>query len=710
MGYPSVTIDGEVLSTGRLVSVSVSQVLNEHWWAVMTCTQTEDSPIPVEDWLGDELTVTSLDSLGATQQHFAGFVLSVNLVYESSGTYTAQVTAVSQTWLLDQAMRKQYYAEQGLAAVAGQIADRAGLLVSVQVPDGKPLNYVQYGETDFNLLHRIVDDHNAWLRPSQDGLEIFNAFQPGTELVCRGESGLGLLHFDLAGTLNCPSFDGSHYDFHTMTSQNFSKVSKPAEFYPSQSGMAQSVQQNSNAVMPSGFAQQRARVMSLEEYRQSLEDESERSIGSAVTGNGTSRNQSLMAGNTVQISGALSDAGTYGLTRVAHRWTAAGYLNDFVCTPWKQFRNAEEPTLRSWNGVVPARVVDHNDPGKMGRIKVQFFWQDDGATHWARATSPHAGPDRGFMFLPEIGDEVAVAFEDGDPERPIILGSMWNGVQQAPRYDLRGDDVGDNDVKRLITKAGNRFQASDKAGKETVVLATPNKTKLHMTEKHDSTKRPMVTLHSKGDIFLSAPNGRVHINSLYFSRDVGPLAGAKAGGGAAAAPTRNGADNRGPAVDCKGNPRLRNNLHFSPESIAAAQAAQKKHGIPASVTLAQYAQESSAGKHMPIGSNNPFGIKAVGDQPYVTAWTQEVVDGKLVRVQQNFRKYDSIDDAFDDHGRLLAQSKHYAKARKSLPDPDAFADALGGVYAPNIPGKCTYGENLRYQMDDQNLRAFNEVK
>jgi hypothetical protein len=115
-----------------------------------------------------------------------------------------------------------------------------------------------------------------------------------------------------------------------------------------------------------------------------------------------------MAGNTVDIDGMLDAKGTYGLVRVVHAWTPQGYINNFVCAPWKNYRNPNPPVARTWSGIVPTRVVDHNDPKKMGRIQVQFFWQADGATHWARTISPHAGPDRGFMFMPEVGDEVAV--------------------------------------------------------------------------------------------------------------------------------------------------------------------------------------------------------------------------------------------------------------------------------------------------------------
>jgi uncharacterized protein involved in type VI secretion and phage assembly len=136
--------------------------------------------------------------------------------------------------------------------------------------------------------------------------------------------------------------------------------------------------------------------------------------------------------------------------------------------------------------------------------------------------SPHAGPDRGFMFMPEVGDEVSVAFEDGDPERPVILGSLWNGVHMQPRAEFRGGDIADNAVKRIITRSGNRLQMSDKSGFETIALATPNNNRIKLTEKSDQTGRTQITLEcDTGDIILRAPNGRVHIESKFYSKDIG---------------------------------------------------------------------------------------------------------------------------------------------------------------------------------------------
>lgn len=138
------------------------------------------------------------------------------------------------------------------------------------------------------------------------------------------------------------------------------------------------------------------------------------------------------------------------------------------------------------------------------------------------------------------------------------------------------------------------------------------------------------------------------------------------------------------------------------EAIAAARASHIKHRIPASVGLAQWALESAWGRRMPPGSNNPFGIKARKGEPSVTVATREVIGGKSIIVQAAFRKFDSLQQAFDHHGRLLATAKVYAPARAVLPDPFAFAHALTGRYATDPK----YGELIGSIIRASNLTRF----
>jgi hypothetical protein len=143
---------------------------------------------------------------------------------------------------------------------------------------------------------------------------------------------------------------------------------------------------------------------------------------------------------------------------------------------------------------------------------------------------------------------------------------------------------------------------------------------------------------------------------------------------------------------------------FTPDVIAAAQAADLKWTIFASVSLAQWAVESDYGRAMPRGSNNPFGIKAIGDQPYVAAWTHETIGARYVKIVQRFAKFGGVADAFDAHARLLATSGYYVKARHDQ-NPRQFAIDLTGIYATGIPGH-PYGQVLIGVMDANNLYQF----
>ena len=151
--------------------------------------------------------------------------------------------------------------------------------------------------------------------------------------------------------------------------------------------------------------------------------------------------------------------------------------------------------------------------------------------------------------------------------------------------------------------------------------------------------------------------------------------------------------------------------------IDAARASQRQWGIPASVTLAQWALESGWGTKV-SGKFNYGGITAkVKDavfpfkpgtplEPATLCWTHENWQGKRVSCQRWFKDFPSVEAYFIAHAKLLATGAPYAKARAKLPDPNAFADALTGVYAtaPN------YGTVLKSIMGGSaNLYAFNDA-
>lgn len=502
-----------------LQQVTIEQELNQHWFCVLEIRQTQDVRFPFENAIGKALTVFATDQDGGEHSIFKGFVLESELLYELSGSFTARLVGVTKSYRLDLTPRQRYYLGKTFKDLVGILTSEAGINSAGEPDATRTRNYVQVGQTDFEFLKRLADDSQSWIRPTDDGIEIRNAFQQGSKVLWRGED--GLISFRVQGKLSQPAFNGAQYDRVAMKSQSFTKVQDDPVFFSSMANLVSAVKAESKN-LPPGYVHQRSRVRTVDEYEQLLKKECRRSLGSTVTAVGVSKNHELKPGDEITIEGPLDAKGTYGLTRVLHKWEPSGYTNEFVCTLWKQFTEPEAPEVRSWPGLIPARVVENDDPNRMGQIKVQFFWQEDGPTGFIPLMTPYAGADRGIMFVPEIGDEVWVFFEDGDPERPRILGSAWNGVDKPPAEEFWGADISPNDVKRIVTKSGHRFSMADKQGKEAIGIATPVHTKIVLHENTDETGRPAIMICAEdGDIMLSAPNGRIHFRAKFWSREVG---------------------------------------------------------------------------------------------------------------------------------------------------------------------------------------------
>ena len=115
-------------------------------------------------------------------------------------------------------------------------------------------------------------------------------------------------------------------------------------------------------------------------------------------------------------------------------------------------------------GLAVATVTDNKDPEGMGRVCVRLPWQEAGATsYWARIAAPMAGADRGTYFLPEIGDEVLVGAENGDPSHLYVLGMLWNGRAKPPETNSDGK----NDRRLIRSRSGHELLFDD--GAEPVV-------------------------------------------------------------------------------------------------------------------------------------------------------------------------------------------------------------------------------------------------
>jgi uncharacterized protein involved in type VI secretion and phage assembly len=110
-------------------------------------------------------------------------------------------------------------------------------------------------------------------------------------------------------------------------------------------------------------------------------------------------------------------------------------------------------------GVYPALVRGNQDPDNLGRVLISLpIWITGGEKTelWARVAVLMAGKDRGTWFLPDVNDEVLVAFEGGDPRSPYVVGCLWNGADQPPE-----SADSQNTIKSIVSRSGIRIELDD---------------------------------------------------------------------------------------------------------------------------------------------------------------------------------------------------------------------------------------------------------
>lgn len=227
---------------------------------------------------------------------------------------------------------------------------------------------------------------------------------------------------------------------------------------------------------------------------------------SAIVGRGTSICPLLTPGRRFTLDEHPLDAHNRELvvTEVRHRVDLGGpgeesvssptYINELVCVPSRVTYVPERPRRRVVQACVTATVVGPEDEEiyaeQMARVKVQFHWdregeRDEDSSCWIRAMQSWAGARWGTQFVPRIGSEVVVGFDGGDPDRPIILGSLYNAINPSP-FPLPEDR----------TKSGVR------------TFSTPRGTGGHELSFEDTSGRERVYLHSQRDLSVHAAHDR----------------------------------------------------------------------------------------------------------------------------------------------------------------------------------------------------------
>jgi uncharacterized protein involved in type VI secretion and phage assembly len=226
--------------------------------------------------------------------------------------------------------------------------------------------------------------------------------------------------------------------------------------------------------------------------------------------------------------------GKYTLSAVRHDFAAdTGYVSSFTVAGASErslFGAVTGATInghRGQHGVMQAIVTDIKDPENLGRVKIKLpMYSDTYQSGWARVVALGAGQNRGTYLLPEVGDEVLVAFENGETDQPYVLGGLYNG-KDKPEGDQVGNPDGKVQKRVFLSRTGMRFEYIEKPDAEELVISTSSGAqKIRMVQKSQAlieilSEGPLtvvakqdVTVESKKNVAVTTSAGNVSVKGV----------------------------------------------------------------------------------------------------------------------------------------------------------------------------------------------------
>lgn len=369
---------------------------------------------------------------------------------------------------------------------------------------------VQYNENTYQFLSRLAQRYGEFFY-FEDGKMVFGKISQQDKVTLYPDVDITSYHYELnlghSNFSHCChnylSYENNNENAHTYTGNSLNKLADYTYNHSRKIYKKETIQD-----FHSG-AQENTSVGQLEESlkAQGLGNKTQMMICRATT-----NRADLRLGSKIVIQ-EFSDNDNGGMDKrnheellvcqIHHRLNLDGhYENDIIGIP----ANTDYPPYSNsdaYPAAEPQRAIvkDNKDPKKLGRIQVQFIWQEvqDGNmwSPWLRMAQPHGGNDKGFYFIPEIEEEVMVGFENGNAEKPYVIGTLYHGTQ-VPEGKWFNNN---NDIKAIRTKSGHTIEFYDTQGQEYIRIYDRDKENYVLTY---STYEKLIKLESKGNIELYA--------------------------------------------------------------------------------------------------------------------------------------------------------------------------------------------------------------
>jgi len=419
------------------------------------------------DFVGKTLTA-SFGHTTENQQHFAGLVTKVELSQSHGYHGVLIVSGYSPTILIDRGPDLGSYLDKDLDTIvklATKDTPANDLTIVSNASRKAAIDYlIQYRESDFEFLNRLSGEYHEWFY--YDGKQL-NFGKPNKQKEVSLFYGRDVFNLQYAMEVSPIKYKRFAYN----PKQDEMLHSESAGKADGNPDLAHAIKA-SNTMYSKTFNQPSLiRVDNSNDIKSHVENEEKAHISELLKINAGGDNASLSIGSIAEITMSIrkelafatESLGKFLITSINHQIDGTGkYSNTFeglvATTERLMVKNYEKPH----SDMQLADVVDNDDPQGQGRIKVKFKWecQTNDPTEWLRVVSPNAGngdtgKNRGFHVIPEKGDQVVIAFEEGNVARPVVMGSVYHGKS--------GDSSGfkNSNTKGLTSRKGSALSFDD---------------------------------------------------------------------------------------------------------------------------------------------------------------------------------------------------------------------------------------------------------
>lgn len=495
-----VTVKGE---EQKFVSLHLRQGFNRHHTFTVVVNYLspnntfQQTPEKFIGYIGETASISFVHRQTGESYDFEGIITQVEMVGSMGETGGVAIHGTSPTILYENNRTLDSWMDQSLSTIIKEATQEYGKVNLVSNPKyATPIPYMaQYNESVFDFMNRLSALYGEWFY--YDGTKVYFG-KPDRDNTEKIVYDMDLEEVRLVANL-VPG-KSARYDYVAQENKqhNADTPAKPDGMNDLQS-IAHSCSEKAYTAKTTSAAD--PHVMDKAELDEQMRIVKNASGANLLNIKGIGKTCRIRIGEIIDVSFPdrmkLPPLGKFRIVGIEHEVHRDGhYSNSFVGVPDSTVHIPVPDAKRPLALPELATVKENNDDKGQGRVKVAFDWQKNGkTTNWIRVQTPNAGvsgavpKNRGWVFVPEVGDQVMVSYEHGNPDRPYVTGSVFHSGSG------KGGDK-DNKVKSIITRSGNAIVFDDETG--SIVITDQTGKQLIMLDGTDA-----ITVMAKRSITLT---------------------------------------------------------------------------------------------------------------------------------------------------------------------------------------------------------------